>query len=301
MRNVLIAFAIVITVTSCREDTGTPGVAERLHELGANPVWLASCRDNADDVQLDIFSESGNYSLVLTTDGERKSERITACRIVAEEDEGAKHWTEQLLFSGSEAEVIFTLYGGQDISLPFIRAAAGKWGDLTIDMDTTQVYEAYIADFNISYTNLKEDMLHCERTEEQEEDDEDASIDEVAVDSPTIIFSGEDGPQMKQLTVTWLSSDTVEFEIKSENMSTACERTLRGLAVNHYPDGDPEIDEDEEGNAYPAIEYYYEGDCSLSLRIKPDRTLARIMADDCEMKEEEDCPYSTTTILKINR
>lgn len=162
MRSVLIALAIVITVTSCREETGNQGIAQRIYELGANPVWLASCRDNTSDLQLDIFSESGNYTLVLTTGSERNSENITSCSIMAETDDGTKHWSQQLLFTCTEAEVTFTIYGGQDIEAPFIKAACGKWGDRAIEIDTTQVYKGYTADFNITYTNFKQDMLHCD-------------------------------------------------------------------------------------------------------------------------------------------
>jgi len=161
MRIVLIALAVMVAATSCREENQTPG-ADRLHELGANPVWLASCRDNTDDMQLDIFSENGSYTLVFAVIGQRNSETVTSCSIVAEANEGTKHWTQQVLFSGAESEVIFTIFGGQNVSIPFIKSAKGNWGDVAINIDTTQVYKAYTVEFSISYTNLKQDLLHCE-------------------------------------------------------------------------------------------------------------------------------------------
>lgn len=55
------------------------------------------------------------------------------------------------------------------------------------------------------------------------------------------------------LQINWLTQDSIEFKLIAKN--ELCDYETQGIAVNKYPNMDPEIDEDANGMAYPVIEY----------------------------------------------
>ncbi len=98
------------------------------------------------------------------------------------------------------------------------------------------------------------------------------------------------------LKVNWLTKDSLEFELSTETELCNYEQsgtaaTARGLNV--------EIDEDEYGMAYPALEYFVvEGGKLWSLRIhKQDRSHAKI-SYIYEKPRKECSPYNNLMILK---
>ncbi len=74
------------------------------------------------------------------------------------------------------------------------------------------------------------------------------------------------GKNLKQvLQVRPRGNREIEFELTIE---ARCGRTVSGIATSQG--GDPEMDEDEDGVAYPAREYEYEGGDGLELWIRVD-------------------------------
>lgn len=75
----------------------------------------------------------------------------------------------------------------------------------------------------------------------------------------------KDGKVKQVLQVRPHASHQIAFILKVE---TPCKRTVSGIATRHG--GDPEIDEDENGVAYPAEEFAYKGRDGLELWIRLD-------------------------------
>jgi len=89
-----------------------------------------------------------------------------------------------------------------------------------------------------------------------------------AVDSA--IFVGGDSTTSQTLHVTWRQRDQIDFRYVVTDRATGDPKRLEGRATDSQA-GDPEMDEDEEGNAYAADEYVFEnGDCHFSARIDQD-------------------------------
>jgi hypothetical protein len=79
----------------------------------------------------------------------------------------------------------------------------------------------------------------------------------------------------QELVVNWISKDTIAFTFAEKKDS--CNVKEEGKAVNHFPDGDAETDEDENGEAYMAIEYIFENASThLAIRISDDIKKAQI-------------------------
>jgi hypothetical protein len=69
----------------------------------------------------------------------------------------------------------------------------------------------------------------------------------------------------QRLGVTWLTSDSIEFRLLSED--ELCDTDYWGNAKNKYADMDPESDEDETGESYLSSEYVTENE-SYRLKIR---------------------------------
>ena len=70
----------------------------------------------------------------------------------------------------------------------------------------------------------------------------------------------------QNVEVKTLSDSTIRFLLISENKINGKIAKIQGVAksMTHV---DPEIDDDEEGNAYPAKEFIYNDKCILHIRI----------------------------------
>jgi hypothetical protein len=103
----------------------------------------------------------------------------------------------------------------------------------------------------------------------------------------------------QRLGVTWLTNDSIEFRLLSED--DICDTDYWGNAENNYPDMDPELDEDENGEPYPASEYITEQTkYSLSIRISLEKDRARIIFVD-KSGEDTDCiPTPDLVLVKKN-
>lgn len=114
-------------------------------------------------------------------------------------------------------------------------------------------------------------------------------------------FEYEDNEQdfKQRLGVTWLTSDSIEFRLLSED--DLCDTDYWGNAKNKYADMDPESDEDETGESYLASEYVTnEQTYSLKIRISLDKDRARIIYRD-KTDEDTDCiPTPNLVLVKKN-
>lgn len=103
----------------------------------------------------------------------------------------------------------------------------------------------------------------------------------------------------QKLKITSKSENEIYFEYTIRNTAENCEITLKGNAVNKNPEMDPELDEDEEGVAYPSIQYIYEnGDCYLGIRIAMIDRDKVVVLSECKEKEIDGCLIGSLGILK---
>ncbi len=79
----------------------------------------------------------------------------------------------------------------------------------------------------------------------------------------TYLIEGDDLKQVLQVRMR--GRHQIEFTAKIES---PCKRTVTGVAVSRH--GDPEIDEDDNGVAYPAEEFAYKGRDRLELWVRID-------------------------------
>lgn len=82
-----------------------------------------------------------------------------------------------------------------------------------------------------------------------------------------------------------VNADTIRFTYSLSRYRGDTGLVIGGIAKGNHM-ADPETDEDEQGNAYPAMQYtYQDGNCLLAIRQRTDtNTMARVIAVDCGQK-----------------
>ncbi|MCE2936107.1 MAG: hypothetical protein ACK5V5_09370 [Cyclobacteriaceae bacterium] len=112
-------------------------------------------------------------------------------------------------------------------------------------------------------------------------------------------FENTDQQLKQRLGVTWLTNDSIEFRLLSQD--DICDTNYWGTAKDNYSDMDPESDEDENGESYPASEYVAEEETySLQIRISLDKDIARIVYTH-KIEEATDCiPQPNLVLVKKN-
>jgi hypothetical protein len=105
--------------------------------------------------------------------------------------------------------------------------------------------------------------------------------------------------RLKQtLIVTWISEDTIEYTLKEE--SDLCVMDYQAKAVNRYPGGDGESEEDENGDAYLATEYIHENvEYILAIRISDDEDQAQIRFTAKQDEGDIDCVLYDNLVMKV--
>ena len=90
----------------------------------------------------------------------------------------------------------------------------------------------------------------------------------------------EDDTLRQTLQVVQVSAHTIRFRLVDSLKTTGKSRQLEGTATSLA--GDPEIDEDADGTAYPSVAYNYEGACFLSVRIELNtRQRVQLVSNNC--------------------
>lgn len=120
-------------------------------------------------------------------------------------------------------------------------------------------------------------------------------------DDTTVNYEYTNDTLSQSLALNYTSKHEISFKITSVNKTKNKTSTLTGAGRAHVKlNQDPEMDEDDEGNAYTTIEYHYvEGDCSLSIRIAMDtKDKAKIFEYNCDKFHDNDCPFASIGVLK---
>jgi len=107
-------------------------------------------------------------------------------------------------------------------------------------------------------------------------------------------FFAENNVLKQNLNVTWVTPDRIDFIYLITDKKSGFESKLNGIATSL--NGDPEIDEDENGDAYPAIEYWFK-DCNCQFAIRIDmenKSMARTKSGGCA----KGLPLESVAILK---
>lgn len=90
-------------------------------------------------------------------------------------------------------------------------------------------------------------------------------------------------------------NNSLSFELTTINKLGGLENHFEGTAK--IKDGDIEIDEDAEGNAYPVLEYVFEKDCWLSFRIDKDtQTRLKVIESNCILNDNR-CPLGSLGLM----
>jgi hypothetical protein len=110
------------------------------------------------------------------------------------------------------------------------------------------------------------------------------------------VFIGGDSATGHTLRVTWKTSDQIDFRFVLMDRTTGDQKELEGSATDRT-EGDPEMDEDENGMSYAADEFSFEeGDCYFKARIDQDGAKrAKVSASSgCPF----DLPLETAPVLR---
>jgi hypothetical protein len=148
---------------------------------------------------------------------------------------------------------------------------------------------------NINFNNTSENYSR--------EEEINNSISSNSVQSPLEIDSVlnyvyENDTLIQKIEIQYLSKEKISFLLTSENKQNKKIFKIQGTALS-IADSDPEIDEDEEGSAYPAQQYIYENECWLSIRIDLEEfNRIRIIEGNCEKLHHKSCPFESVGILR---
>jgi hypothetical protein len=112
-------------------------------------------------------------------------------------------------------------------------------------------------------------------------------------------FVYEDNLVKQILGVNYKGENIIEFSLKLEKKDGSCKVNFQGEAKNKNENLDPELDEDEEGIAYPSNEFVYEKEkCIIALRIAmKEKDKAIIKTVGCN----DTCCPETSNLLKLVR
>lgn len=115
------------------------------------------------------------------------------------------------------------------------------------------------------------------------------------------VYIYENDTICQKLQITSFSERQIDFALKTINKARKLTSEAEGKAISRNQD--PEIDEDEYGDAYPAIEYVFiKGHCSLSIRIDMDKKdKLQINESDCPNLRNQYCPLGSVGILSIQK
>lgn len=111
------------------------------------------------------------------------------------------------------------------------------------------------------------------------------------------VFIYEDNTVKQTLGVNYKGENLIEFTLNFEKKDGSCKVNVQGVAKNKNENLDPELDEDEEGIAYPSNEFIYEkGKCIIALRIAmKEKDKAIIRTFGCNTA----CYPETTSLLRL--
>lgn len=110
-------------------------------------------------------------------------------------------------------------------------------------------------------------------------------------------YIAENNYYTQTMFINWKSENKIEFVFTVKEKNSPKQFVLKGIAISNSQDS--EIDEDENGNAYPAIEYWYKSkDCEFSIRIAmEDSSKIQTTVGGCSKKNKENLPLQSISVL----
>lgn len=115
------------------------------------------------------------------------------------------------------------------------------------------------------------------------------------------IYCIENDTLIQQIIISDREKSNIQFEYSIRNKKNDYKVKFSGIANNKNLNSDPEIDEDENGYAYPSIQYEYQNkDCLIVIRremLKKDKI--QIYANGCEVNQRI-CPIESIGILRLS-
>jgi hypothetical protein len=126
---------------------------------------------------------------------------------------------------------------------------------------------------------------------------EDVNVEQTGISGKERVYVFENDTIKQRLVISRLTATGMDFDYTVENKLRQQNRIIRGTAKRENSEtGGVEIEEDEEGNSIPFIEYIYDDEYWLALRIDLDTsTIMRIRATDGNPV----CPLASVGILSI--
>ena len=116
--------------------------------------------------------------------------------------------------------------------------------------------------------------------------------------SKVLLFLFENDTISQKLEIVTMTDSVIDFVLTSHNKLKNVTSKIEGKASSD-PKLDPEIDEDEEGNAYPSQQYIYKNECLLYIRIDLQlKDKIKIAEVNCEKKRTIYTPFNSVGIIK---
>lgn len=111
------------------------------------------------------------------------------------------------------------------------------------------------------------------------------------------VFIFEDDTLSQQLTVKKLTPKELDYVLKSTRDNKSI--TIEGIAMSEESN-DLETDEDEEGEAYPAVAYVDQKKCWISFRVdaKTKEKIRVVEEADCGKLHDVGSPFASPGILR---
>ncbi len=111
-------------------------------------------------------------------------------------------------------------------------------------------------------------------------------------------FAFENDSIMQEIIISKVFKNELHFKILSKNKKRNIISKINGIAYSNSK-SDPEIDEDEEGNAYPAEQFNFnESGCFISIRIDMQLHDKLKIVSECPDYDKINCPFTSLGLLR---
>lgn len=115
-----------------------------------------------------------------------------------------------------------------------------------------------------------------------------------------LIFTFSNDTLIQMIDIEPISNTIIHFTLYSKNKKSQQTAEISGTATCNDT-ADPEIDEDENGFAYPAQQYLSDGSCQLSIRLDMlHMDKVRTVLMNCEEHKHSRCPFESIGLLRRN-
>lgn len=106
---------------------------------------------------------------------------------------------------------------------------------------------------------------------------------------------------LQRLQVKWIRENRITYTLFVTNTVSKCSTTVSGTAITDYTGGDPDLDEDDKGLAYPTV-YYYDKNPKQPINISIEmnsRDMAHVFLDDSLWRRKEGCPLESVRVMWV--